>query len=85
MQPFYYVLTLCFLFGTPLAIFAMKYISAAHQARSKAMGEEAYRDLAQKVASVQSENAANLSAVRTDLAAIATRLAAIEKVLKAVE
>ena len=36
MRPFYYVLTLLFMFGTPLIIFAMKYLSSAYQARAKA-------------------------------------------------
>lgn len=85
MSPFFYVLTLTFLFGTPIVIFAMKYFSAAYQARQKARADEAYRALAEKAATAQSENTASLSAMRADLASVATRLAAIEKILKAVE
>jgi cbb3-type cytochrome oxidase subunit 3 len=85
MSPFYYVLSMIFLFGTPLIIFAMKYISSAYQARAKASADEAYRDLAQKAATAQSETAASLAAMKSELAAIGTRLSAVETVLKAVE
>lgn len=82
MSPFYYVLTLCFLFGTPLLIFGMKYLSAAYQARQKAKGDEAARELAQRAAAAQSETAASLAAMKSELASIGTRLAAVEKMLK---
>jgi len=85
MRPFYYVLTLVFLFGTPLIIFAMKYISAGYQARAKAAVDDAYRELAQKAAAAQSETAVSLAAMKSELAAIGTRLSAVENILKAVE
>jgi len=85
MQPFYYVLTLLFLFGTPLVIFAMKYLSSAYQARAKARADEAYRELALKAAAVQSETAASLATMKSELTAIGTRLSAVEGILKAVE
>lgn len=71
--------------GTILIVFGMKYFSAAHQARSRALGEEAYRDLAAKSVTVQSMNATSLSAMQAELSTINTRLAAVEKILKAVE
>jgi len=75
--------------GLPLSailiIFAMKYYSAAVQARARATGENAYRELAAKAVATQSESAVSLSAIQTELAEIAARLAAVEKVLKAVE
>ena len=85
MSPFYYVLSMVFLFGTPLIIFAMKYISSAYQARMQAPANDAYRELAQRSAQSQSESAASLSAIQTDVAQIAARLTAVEKILKAVE
>ena len=85
MSPFFYVLTLCFLFGTPLAIFAMKYASAAYQARAKARADEAYRALAEKTAAAQTETAASVATMKSELASIGTRLAAVEKMLKDVE
>jgi hypothetical protein len=85
MQPFYYVLTLLFLFGTPLIVFAMKYMSSAYEARAKARADETYRDLAQKAAAAQSETVASLASMQSELTAIGTRLSAIEHILKAVE
>jgi HAMP domain-containing protein len=73
------------LFGTVLIIFAMKYISAAYQARSRARNDDAYRQLAEKAASIQAQSATSLSAMQTDLSEINARLAAVEKILKAVE
>jgi hypothetical protein len=72
------------LFGTILVVFAMKYFSAAYQARQKAKGDEAYREIAQTAAAAQTETAASLSAMKTDLTAINTRLASVEKILKEV-
>jgi hypothetical protein len=85
MRPFYYVLTLVVMFGTPLVIFGMKYWSAAYQARAKARADEAYRALALKAAQGQSESATALSSIQNDVAQIAARLTAVEKILKAVE
>jgi len=85
MSPFYYVLSMMFLFGTPLIIFAMKYIAAAYEARAKGAADDAYRQLAQRSAQSQSESAASLAAIQTDVAQIAARLTAVEKILKAVE
>ena len=80
-----YLLSLAMLLGTPLLIFGMKYVSAASQARSSATGENAYRQLAEKAVTAQSENAALLSAMQAELSEIKSRLAAVEKILKAVE
>ena len=80
-----YYLSMGALFGTVLIIFAMKYISAAYQARSRARSDDAYRQLAEKATSVQIQSATSLSAMQTDLSEINARLAAVEKILKAVE
>ena len=85
MTVFLYLLTICIPCGVVLLIFAMKYISSARQAQSRALAENAYREVAEKAVAVQSANATSLSAIQIDLAETKTRLAAIEKVLKAVE
>ena len=82
MAPFYYVLTLSFLFGTILIVFGMKYLSAAMQARAKARADGEYRAIAERAAAAQSESAANLAAMKSELSTIGTRLAAVEKMLK---
>jgi hypothetical protein len=85
MEPFFYLLTLAVMSGTPLLIFGMKYWSVAYQARAKASADDAYRDLAQKATAAQSETAASLASMKSELAAIGTRLSAVENILRAVE
>lgn len=80
-----YLLTWGIVFGTILLIFAMKYFSAAYQARSRALTEDAYRELAQKAVAAQSASTTSLLAVQAELSEIKTRLAAVENILKAVE
>jgi HAMP domain-containing protein len=80
-----YYLSMGVLFGTVLIIFAMKYISAAYQARSRARSDDAYRQLAEKAAAIQTQSATSLSTMQTDLSEINARVAAVEKILKAVE
>jgi hypothetical protein len=80
-----YYISMGVLFGTILIIFAMKYISAAYQARSRARSDDAYRELAEKAASVQTQSTTSLSAMQTELSEINARLASVEKILKAVE
>lgn len=80
-----YLLTWGIVFGTILLIFAMKYFSAAYQARSRALTEDAYRELAQKAVAAQSESTTSLLAVHTELSEIKARLTAVENILKAVE
>lgn len=79
-----FLITAFSMFGTILGVFAMKYWSDAHQARSKAAATEAYQDLAQKAVTTQGQIALSLSTVQSDLAQIGARLASVEKVLKEV-
>jgi hypothetical protein len=79
-----YLLTIFMPLGTILLVFGMKYVSAAVQARSRALNEGSYRELAEKAVAVQSGNASSLSALQTALSEISTRLAAVEKILKEV-
>ena len=80
-----FFLAISLILGTALLIFGMKYLSAAYQARSRVKGEDAYRQLAEKAATAQSESAASLSAIQSELSRIATQLTTVEKILKEVE
>jgi len=80
-----YLISIGLIFGTILAIFAMKYLSSARQAQARIAIENSYRELAQKEVATQAENAASLSAIRSELTEIKARLGAIEKILKEVE
>jgi hypothetical protein len=80
-----YYITLAVIFGTALAIAAMKYISDAVQARSRIKGEAAYRDLVEKNAAAQFANAASLATIEAELSQVIRRLGALETILKEVE
>lgn len=85
MQEYLYLLTIILPLATILIVFGMKYVSAAVQARARATGDAAHRELAQQAVAVQSTSAGALTAIQNELAQIGTRLAAVEKILKAVE
>jgi hypothetical protein len=85
MSEFVYLASISLVLGTILLVFGMKYFSGAREARSRAMSENAYRELAQKAVAAQSENAGSLSSIQSGLSELNTRLAAVEKILKAVE
>ncbi len=80
-----YLLTICLPLGTVLLIFGMRYASAVLQARARLANDEAYRQLAEKAAKAESENAAALSAIQASLADVQKRFTAIETLLKTVE
>ena len=80
-----YLISIGLILGTPLLIFGMKYASAAYQARARIQGDDAYRNIAAKAVTAQSEGAALLSNIQNDLSEIKFRLGTIEKILKAVE
>lgn len=67
-----YIFTALLPFVTALLIFGMRYVAQIQQAKARLAGDEAYRQLVEKVAGEQA----------TALAAIETRLSAIEKILK---
>jgi hypothetical protein len=70
---------------TILFIFAMKYFSAARQARLRIASEEAYRELAERAVKAHEGSAALLGALGHSVSQIDARLANVEKVLKEVE
>jgi hypothetical protein len=66
-------------------VFAVKYISAAFQASAQKSNDRQYRVLAEKIAAVQAETQAAMTAIQADLAKVASSLAAVEKILQQVE
>jgi Tfp pilus assembly protein PilO len=85
MSEHLYLLTIVLPLLTVLLIFALKYISAIYQARTRSRSELAYRELAQAASSAQAETAASLAAMRTELAQSGARLATVAKILQEVE
>jgi phage shock protein A len=71
--------------ATVLVIFGMRYVSAVRQARARLAQDGAYRDLAEKAVTLESQVTALMSALQAEMAAIGVRLAAVEKILKDVE
>ena len=79
-----YLLFLSPLLATILAVFGMKYASAAIAARARLANDEAYRSLAEKAAAAQAENQSSLSAIQAELSKVVASLAAVETILKQV-
>jgi uncharacterized membrane protein len=84
MSDLTFFIAISLILGTILLVFGMKYLSAAYQARSRIKGDDAYRELAAKAVTAQTENAASLSSIGSDLSQVVTRLAALEKILREV-
>lgn len=70
---------------TILVVFGMKYFSAIFQARARIANDALYRELAEKAASLQTENQATLSAIQTDLNRFGASLANVERILQQVD
>ena len=85
METSIYLVTIGLFLGTALLIFGMKYFSAAFQARARTAGDTAYRVLAEKAVTAETENRAALAAMQAELTKVAASLAAVEKILKQVE
>jgi Tfp pilus assembly protein PilO len=79
-----YLLSMCVMFGTILAVFSLKYWSAAVAAKEQTANTEGYRKLAADAVTAQTGNAATLAAIQSELAEVKTRLTAVENILKAV-
>ena len=77
-----YVFTICLPFVTILLVFGMRAVSSAVQARARLANDDAYRSIAQRAATAESEMAAALSAIQAAMADVRQRVAAIETVLK---
>ena len=80
----FYLLTLILPLVTILIVFGMKYWSAAVQSRAAKVGEESYRELAEKAVAVQRDNATAISAIQADVAKVSRSLASVENILKQV-
>jgi len=85
MSEFAYLASISLVLGHHPACLRHEVLSAARQARSRVISEDAYRELAQKAVAAQSDNATSLSSIQSGLSEVNTRLAAVEKILKAVE
>jgi len=85
MSEHVYLISMGSVLGTILLVFGMKYFSVVREARSRATSDDAYRELAKKVAATQSENAKSLFSIQSQLVEIKTRLGAVEEILKTVE
>lgn len=70
---------------TVVLVFAMKYGSAAVQARAEGVRDARYRALAEAAAAAQAETQASLAALRSELAGVSASLASVQAILKQVE
>jgi len=71
--------------ATVLLVFAMRYVAKVHEARARLANDGAYRDLAEKAVTLESQATSLMSNLQAELTAIATRLTAVERILKEVE
>ena len=76
-----YLLTNGLFAAVILAVFGMKYWSAASQARARLANDNAYSELAKQALALQSASGAAASALESKLAAMGERLVSIEKML----
>lgn len=82
MTGVFYLLTICLPLATILAVFGMRYVSQAAQARARLANEGAYREIADRASAAQSETATTLASIQAALADVGPRLAAIETLLR---
>ena len=80
-----YLLTLVLPLATVLIVFGMRYFAKVQQAKARLANDDAYRQIADRAVSTQSETATTLSALQSTLADVSIRMAAVETILKAVE
>lgn len=85
MSEHLYLLTICLILATILLVFGMRYLSAVQQAKARLANDDAYRQLAARAATSQSDTASALPSIQAAIADVRTRLTAIEKILKEVE
>ena len=80
-----YLLTLVLPLATVLIVFGMRYFAKVQQAKARLANDDAYRQIADRAVSTQSETATTLSALQSTLADVSARMAVVETILKAVE
>jgi len=85
MTATFYLLTLVLPLATILIVFRMRYHATVQEAKARLASDDAYRQLAESAAAVQSQIAASLAAMEAGLSDMRTRMAAVETILKAVE
>jgi Tfp pilus assembly protein PilO len=80
-----YLVTLVLPLATVLIVFRMRYFAQIQQAKAQLANDDAYRQIAERAVTTQSETATTLSALQSTLADVSARMAAVETILKAVE
>jgi Tfp pilus assembly protein PilO len=89
MEPYVFILLICVISFTILAVCALRYLAVTRQAQARIANDEAYRAIAEKALAAQLEHnstfVASLSAIQASLAEVQRRQASIEHILKAVE
>ncbi len=85
MTTILYLLTLVLPLATILIVFGVRYYAIVQQARARLANDDAYRQLAERASTVQSQIATSLAAMETSLSDVRARMAAVETILKAVE
>ena len=70
---------------TILLVFAMRSVASVMRARARLANDDAYRQIAERAATAESETATSLSAIQEALSDVRTRLTSVEKILKEVE
>ena len=79
-----YFITLGMFFGTILIVFGMRYVSLGMQAKAQLASEQAYRQLAERVATDQTASLSALTRIERTLGELAPRVTAVETMLKEV-
>jgi hypothetical protein len=80
-----YLLTLVLPLATVLVVFGLRAYASVEQARARLAHDDAYRQLAERASSAQSQIANSLAAMEVNLSEMHARVASVETILKAVE
>jgi hypothetical protein len=79
-----YLLTLVLPLATILIVFGMRYYAIVQQAKARLANDDAYRQLADRASTAQSQIATSVAALEANLSDVRNRMAAVETILKAV-
>jgi hypothetical protein len=80
-----YLISISLIPLTVLLVYAMRYFTAYRQTNAQLANEKAYRELAEKAVSVQTETRDKLASVELTLAELKVRITTVEAILKTVE
>jgi hypothetical protein len=79
-----YLISISLIPLTVLLVYAMRYFTAYRQTNAQLANEKAYRELAEKAVSVQTETRDKLASVEVTLAELKARITTVEAILKIV-